>query len=139
MKTAHLLDAAVRDRLHRVGVTLATLDDARVLRRAEKTLHRWAELECGDDNGFASFCIERDEMTNEPYMVTYPHAGSSRRRRIADRENGALRRVATVCQRLGAFYFHQTDPRGVALYVGIAPLTDTTYNRDGVAITSEGR
>lgn len=138
MRTAHMQDATVLDRLHRAGVTLATLDDARALRRAEMTLHRWAEMECGDSNGYASFCIERDESTDAPYMVTYPNDGPSRRVRIADRESGALRRVATICQRIGAHYFHQTDPRGVALYVSADLLTSENYPR-GVAIQSEDR
>lgn len=111
----------------------ASFEQAETLRRAQMTLHRWAELECGDGNNYASWAIERDETTGKPYMGHYPHSGPSSRRPIADREAGALKRVARVCKELGAHYYHQTDPRGCALYVSKEPLTDSDYNR-GVAI-----
>ena len=101
MKTAHLLDSAVCGRLNRRGIP-ASLDDARTLRRAEKTLHRWAELECGDSNDYASL--------------------------IADREAGALKRVTAICTALGVHFYHQTDPRGCALYVSADPMTDSNYS-----------
>lgn len=128
-------DMLTRDLMHTLNARGIAADfvQAETLRRAQMTLHRWAELECGDDNGYASFCIERDETTDKPYMVTH-HASKSHRSAIADREAGALRRVKRVCDELGAHYFHQTDPRGCALYVSKEPLTDSDYNR-GVAIT----
>ena len=125
--------------------------EAETLRRAERTLHRWAELECGDGNSFASWAIERDEATGKPYLVTYPHNGPTRRRRIADRETGALRRVnAAVSARNARFEgrngcpsdvitpYHQGDPRGVALYlvrasdVPAGASVDSYYSR-GIA------
>jgi hypothetical protein len=51
--------------------------------------------------------------------VVYPHAGPSKRYPIADREAGALRRVAKVCAELGLHFYHQTDPRG---WVSVAVL-----------------
>lgn len=112
-----------------------TTDDARILRRAEMTLHRWAELECGDGNDFASWSIERDEVTGKPFNVTYPHKGTSYRSPCPDREAGALRRVAEVCQRNGLHFHHQTDPRGCALYVSREPLKDNDYTR-GFAVSA---
>ena len=104
--------------------------EAETLRRAERTLHRWAELECGDGNSSASWAIERDEATGKPYLVTYPHNGPTRQRRIADRETGALRRIKAVVSARNARFegrngcpsdvitpYHQGDPRGVALYL----------------------
>lgn len=108
-------------------------DDTATLRKAQKTLHRWAELECGDGNDYASWAIERDEKTGKPYMVTHSHNGYPRRERIADRETGALKRVAAVCRASGLHYYHQTDPRGCALYVAREPLTDQNYSSAGVA------
>lgn len=127
--SAYSKNAEVLDRLHRRGLPLATIQQASILRRAELTLHRWAELECGDSNGYASYCIERDETTGKPVMATYPNASKSFRTPIADKEAGALKRVQAVCKALGAHYFHQTDPRGCALYVSAEPLTDSDYNR----------
>jgi hypothetical protein len=109
------------------------MDDANTLRRAELTLHGWAEQECGDANGNA---IERDEITDKPYMTsdfgTQWMSGRRTRRPIPDREKGALRRVQAVCTRLGLYFHHQTDPRGCALYISSEPLTDSAYT-NGIA------
>lgn len=113
------------------GINLS-FDEANTLRRAQMTLHRWAELECGDGNDYASWAIERDEQTGVPYLVTYPHDGKTRQHRIPDREAGALRRVKAICSKWGIYFYHQTDPRGCALYVSNEPLPDHNYNR-GVA------
>ena len=132
--SAYLKNAELQRRLERRGI-IATIEQAATLRRAEMTLHRWAELECGDGSDYASWAIERDETTGRPYFVRYPHNGPSRREvwsPIPDREKGALRRVAAVCKEIGAHYYHQTDPRGCALYVSAEPLTDGDYTR-GVA------
>jgi hypothetical protein len=133
MKLAHYQDLAVQQRLANRGIP-ASLDEARTLRKAEKTLSRWSEMECGDGNEYASWCIERDETTGKPYLCTYPHQGRNYRRAIPDREAGALKRVAALCKELGLSFYHQGDPRGCALYVDAAPLTDTNYS-NGVAVS----
>lgn len=120
--------------LARAGLNLS-FEDANELRRAQITLHRWSEGECGDSGSFSSWAIERDEETKIPYRVVHPHKESRGpyRIRIADKEAGALRRVKALCQRVKAYYFHQTDPRGCALYVSREPLTDSNYSSHGVA------
>ena len=117
----------------RTGISLG-FDDANTLRRAERTLHRWAELECGDGHG----CIERDGETGVPYYYRSDHSylDSNDPRayhRIADKEAGALRRIAEVCTRTGLHFYHQTDPRGCALYVSSKPLQANDYSGAGVA------
>src|SRR4029077_2740899 len=107
--------------------------DVSTLRRAQMTLHRWAELECGDGNDYSSWAIERDEESDLPYMCIYPHNGEMRRHRVADREKGALRRIAAICARIGIHFYHQTDPRGCALYVSAEPIKDNDYTR-GIAV-----
>lgn len=102
---------------------------ANTLRRAEMILHRWAELECGDGNNYQSWAIERDEATGKPFMTIYPHDGKTRRYAVADREAGALRRVAALCKELNLHFYHQTDPRGCALYISTEPLTNSNYSR----------
>lgn len=105
---------------------------ARTLRRAQLTLHRWAELECGDGHAY----VERDEATGKPriyrerrYLAPNdPRCWSA----IPDREAGALRRVAKVCKEVGLHYYHQTDPRGCALYVSTEPLTASNYSSKGI-------
>src|SRR3990167_3812184 len=69
---------ALQHQLTQRGI-LATFYDANTLRRAQLALHRWAELECGDGNDYASWSIERDEKTNLPYLCTYPHTGKMHR------------------------------------------------------------
>ena len=115
-------------RAERRGISL-THSDANILRRAERTLHRWSELECGDGNDHASWAIERDETTGKPYMGYHPHQGKPTRTPIADREAGALRRVAALCKERGLHFYHQTDPRGAALYIDREPLPDNNYSR----------
>jgi hypothetical protein len=130
--TAHDRNCALAYRLGQSGVVIPP-GDAGILRRAALTLHRWAEEECGNSNDYASWAIERDEATDVPYRVWYPHQGKTTRTRIPDRERGALRRVADLCARYGLHYYHQGDPRGCALYVSPEPLTHNNYNR-GVAV-----
>ena len=126
-KTNDLHQALTRD-----GIDV-TWDEANTLRRAELTLQRWAEQECGDSNDWRSYAIERDEDTGIPYNVSHVHAtGKTSRYRIPDREAGALRRVAAICKRVGAHFYRQTDPRGCALYVSTEPLTGSAYT-NGIA------
>src|SRR6516165_3055520 len=95
--------------LSRAGVSM---EDARALRRISMTLRRWWELECGDGNDYASWAIERDEITEKPHLVTYPHTGKPRRSLIADRENGAKRRLARIMSNYPELSTYlQTDPR----------------------------
>jgi hypothetical protein len=109
------------------------IPDARTLRRAQMTLHRWAEMECGDGRGH----IERDEQTGKPFYYNdnarYVQANDPRRvSSIPDREAGALRRVAEACKAAGLHYYHQTDPRGCALYVAAEPLNAQNYSSRGI-------
>lgn len=114
--TATERDSMLAQKLKRHGVVV-TEDDARILRRAELTLHRWAEQECGDCNDLASWAIEREDDSGRPFRCVYYHDGRSLRFPVPDREAGALRRVRAVCDRLGLVFYHQSDPRGCALYV----------------------
>ena len=117
------IDEMVRlfDQLRDMGFTL---EEAQALRRIEMTLHRWSELECGDGNDYASWAIERDEETQKPYRVTYPHTGKSYRTRVADKEAGALKRLAKIVEARNArlpdapvLPYHQGDPSGCSLYI----------------------
>lgn len=127
----------VLQRLHAAGISD---EHAHALRRISMTLSRWGELECGDGNDHTSWSIERDETTGKPYMVYHPHNGKSYRVPIADRETGALKRLQAIMvqyQELEAY--HQTDPRGAAVYlvrksdVPKGGNIDSVYNR-GIAI-----
>ena len=110
------------------GINIS-FDDANTLRRAQLTLRRWYEQECGDGNNYYSWAIERDEQTGIPYRCVYPYKGANRRTRIADREAGALRRVKAICEANGLHYYRQGDPRGCALYVDNQPIPDDDYTR----------
>jgi hypothetical protein len=123
-----------RERLTAQENTLCNLgftpDEANRLRRISLTLRRWHKLECGVNGG----CIERDDATGRPYWRSEV---SGRRWPVADRERGALLRLARLMRHVngpegGAImhlnYYVQTDPRGAALYIlrpgDIPPGTD---------------
>lgn len=137
--------------LHRLGELLAqhasgeaTMQcraDAESLRRISITLHRWYELECGDGNGH----IERDEETGLPryYNDRARYFGANDVRRgyvIADREKGALKRLAAIMSRYPSLTAYvQTDPRGASLYIlrpGDVPAGESveSYYSRGVAV-----
>lgn len=82
---------------------------------------------------------------SKPYMVrhVYPHNGGSTqtvRTPIADREKGALKRLAAIMAAYpGLVYYHQGDPRGCALWLipkdrlSEGERVDSVYTR-GVAV-----
>jgi hypothetical protein len=132
------------DLIQRIVALGFTTKEAWQLRRIEKTLHRWAEQTCGVGNGNFSWSIERDETTGKPFCVTHSQKAGSKARResIPDRENGALRRLAAITVRHPEIYgYHQTDPRGCALYLlrasDVRPgeQLDSVYPR-GLAVCS---
>ena len=90
-----------------------TADDVDGLLRIERTLHRWAEQECGDGNGM----IGRDETTGKPFWRSYSQA-PEQATAIPDRESGALAKLAKIMAgKRGVVAYHQGDPRGCALYI----------------------
>jgi hypothetical protein len=108
-------------------------DDATHLRRISMQLHRWHELECGDQYG----CVGRDETTGKTYWL---NAMTNHRSPFPDRETSALKRLAKVMKRYPTMRaFVQGDPRGCALYIlrpGDVPEgqpDDAYYNR-GIAV-----
>lgn len=104
------------DSMSRLGFTYT---EATALRRIELTLQRWSEQSCGNSDNYKSWSIERDEETDKPFMCVYPHDGKSYRTPIADREAGALKRLAKIMANHPELWsYHQSDPRGCSLYVG---------------------
>lgn len=97
---------------HALGKLGFTESEVDALRRISLTLQRWHALECGTDYG----CIERDEKTGLPYWVNHD-ARIVARRRVADSEAGALRRLEKIMRGRLVSYYLQTDPRGAALYI----------------------
>lgn len=112
-----------RENRHRMYNALQSLgftfDECEKLRRISMTLHRWHELECGNSNDYASWAIERDEETEIPYLVTHHYSQNKpSRRRVADRETGAKKRLAKLLEsKPGLSAYIQGDPRGAALYI----------------------
>lgn len=119
-------------------------DDAVQLRRISMTLHRWHELECGDGNDYASWAIVRGHKANgefthdddgAPYIERHIHTeNKARYERIADRENGAKRRLARIMKNYPALSAYiQGDPRGASLYILPQGIDADNYNR-GIAV-----
>ena len=127
------MKAKEKDRLLQAAIsrhcdTWITLDDARILRRAEKTLHRWGEMKCNaevyEENGAT--------WRRLPGFRVGGRWVEPKAEKIPNREKGTLQRVADVCQHYGLFFYHQTDPRGCALYVSKEKMDCATYYR-GIA------
>jgi len=128
----------VLSRLEEAGISY---EHANALRRISMTLSRWGELECGDGHGV----IGRDEVTAKPYYYRSNHSyvdphDPRARYRIADREKGALKRLQAIVAQYPEFVaYHQTDPRGCAVYlvrksdVPEGTNIDSVYNR-GIAV-----
>lgn len=82
------------------------------LLRIERQLHRWAEAQCNGD-------VTRDEETGQCYRQ-YGHGtkGPFLTVKTRDLEASALRRLASLMASHPTLsWYHQTDPRGCALYV----------------------
>ena len=132
MTTAEYQDRELQRDAQRNGINL-TLEDARTLRRAQLTLHRWDEQRCGWSTpgpyGASSALVRDEDGDDKPYLEIHPNAGlKTRWEPVPDRERGALRRVAAICAKYGASYYHQSDPRGVEVSVSAEKLTDTNYH-----------
>lgn len=96
-----------------------TYEEAYCLLRQNQRLLTWGEKTCNGE-------IERDEETGKTYCVgTFSGARGSR---CIDHETGALRicnaivearnkRVLTLDDRQPVEFYHQSDPRGVQVYI----------------------
>lgn len=122
-------------------------DETETLIKAERTLRRWAEMECGTGDEWHTVSIERDEETGKPFrrLQFYSYGGrwTDRREPCRDMEAAALRRVSAIAEaHPGMSFYRQGDPRGCALYL-IRPQdvipgasVDSYYSR-GIAICTE--
>jgi hypothetical protein len=124
-------DEELQRNARRQGVNL-TLADARTLRRAQLTLHSWDELRCGwstpGEYGDSRVLVRDEDGDDKPYIEIHPNKGFNIGwKAVPDRERGALRRIQAVCETYGASYYHQSDPRGAALYISADKLTDSNY------------
>lgn len=124
-----------QDRLMALGISR---EDAESLRRISMTLRRWFERECGDSNSYGSWAIERDEETDKPYLIhhLYRHGqgkDSVSRTPIADRENGAKKRLAKIMERYPTLTAYvQGDPRGCSLYILTAEQLSSKHDIDSI-------
>ena len=110
---------------------------ANVLRRAERTLHRWHELECGTDAGHIEEAVGPDGNTYHLFRpagrMTSAGWVQPQARPMRNVYGPAIKRVELICKEHGLHHYVQTDPRGCALYVSDKPMTSENYN-SGVAI-----
>ncbi len=88
-----------------------TLDEANSLRRIELTLHRWSEAECNGE-------IQREGDNGDGKPRRYYGQYMDHSYPTADREAGALKRLSKIMEAHPEWLsYHQTDPRGCALYI----------------------
>ena len=98
-------------------------DDIEALRRIEMTLHRWSERECNGE-------VEVD-YDGKAWRCSHV-ASNDHRYRIPNREAGALRRLSSIMARYPHLRaYHQTDPRGCALYVYEKARLSKLWHRSG--------
>lgn len=95
--------------------------ETEALLKAERALTRFSELECGISDCDRSVSVYRDEETGKPfYRIEYcvGNAWKVRTRPKRDTEKSALQTVARILESKPGFSaYHQTDPRGVSLYL----------------------
>lgn len=100
-------------------------DDCATLRRLEKRLQRWHELECGTCHPARedwTVCIERDEETGKPFKRTmgagYGGQWFDYREPCIDDEARVRRALSWMeADYPHLVFFIQGDPRGCALHV----------------------
>ena len=99
----------MNDNLRRLGFTS---DECDQLRRISLTLQHWGERECNED-------IETRADGTAWVTPHYGITGPGRAYQIPNREAGALCRLAAIMKSRARklTYYHQTDPRGAALYI----------------------
>ncbi len=110
--------AAFFDRMTNLGFSHAETD---ALLKAERALSRFAELECGISDANRSISVFRDEETGRPFYRVEYRVGNDWKTRIEpkrDTEKAALQTVERIMESKPGFSaYHQTDPRGVSLYI----------------------
>ena len=135
-RTAHFFGA-----MSRLGFSV---EETEQLLKAERTLHRWHELECGSGDDRVSISVERDEETGKPFRrVQFMSAGGKwidRKEPCRDMEKAARKRIdAVMAGKTGLFAYVQGDPRGCALYIlresdKIEGSTPDCYYSRGLAV-----
>lgn len=122
---------AMLDRLRTMGIPYGVAES---LRRIEMTLSKWGEHEC---NGVIQ--REGDQGDGKPSWYS-PHTGE-RIGPAPDRERGALKRLKEIMTQYPELVaYHQTDPRGCALYIARkvdireGQQIDQIYSSVGVAV-----
>ncbi len=105
-----------------------TIDECEQLRRGSMRLSRWAEMECNHD-------VSREDIAGKVTIRYCRDNGDiSRPFVIADRETPAIKRCEAIAKAHGLVFYHQSDPRGCAVYIGRAndlggvPI-DSAYTR----------
>ena len=106
------------DRMTNLGFSR---EETKSLLKAERALTHWAGLECGISDCNRSISVFRDEETGKPFYRIEYRVGNEWKTRTQpkrDTEKAALQTVARILESKPGFSaYHQTDPRGVSLYL----------------------
>lgn len=95
------------------------------IRRDAITLRRLYECEC---NG-----CTRDKFSSETW-AQYDKNREAQMAWVEKRVETVRSRIERNCEALGLYYYHQTDPRGCALYISNNPISDNCYSTSAIAV-----
>ena len=94
-----------------------TATEAERLRKISLTLSNWGERLCND--------TEEDDDGKAYRMYNIEGPGPVKRYRVPNLGAGAIRRLNSIMENYPHLWaYHQMDPRGAALYVGLVSTLD---------------
>ena len=105
-----------------------TDSDMSELRYSAKALHRWYEAECGIQTQNSTKILERD-ANGEPYMCYYKNDGEIARYKSEDLEQKHTKKIKSICERNNLYFWLQTDPRGLPVYISDAAIDSQNYTK----------
>ena len=124
------------EQTRRLGALGFSQGEAETLRRISLALHRWDEHACNGevetDLDGKTYSVHQGGPWNGWKVARYP---------TPNRETGAIRRLGLMmADHPGWYFYHQSDPRGAALYLykpaDLMPgqSVDSYYSTVGVCI-----
>lgn len=111
-----------------------TVSEISELVRIAKKLHHLNELVSGYDKGnFTIYGYECEKTGNFYKLVLNNITGDECKIKIRNSYGTIKNRLNELCKKYGIYFFIQTDPRGLPLYVSDKPIDASNY-LDAIAV-----